>query len=102
MTKANQGLPIKGYQPQSDEAVALVNANKVTEEKLLRVMDELKGSDAIDQRWLAIARTNIEQGFMALNRAIFRPGRVDLDAAALPPSWHGVAVLACDGDGDEA
>ena len=42
-------------------------------------MDELKGKDEIDQRWLAIARTHIEQGFMALNRAIFRPQRVELD-----------------------
>lgn len=25
----------------------------------------------VDRRWLAIARTNIEQGFMALNRAVF-------------------------------
>ena len=90
--------PVKGYQPQSDAAVELVNQNKVTEEMLLRLMDDMKGSDVIDQRWLAIARTNIEQGFMALNRAIFKPERVDLDAAALPPSWHGVAVLACDED----
>ena len=87
--------PVKGYQPQSDEAVALVNANKVTEEKLLRpggfaalpgtasrclpLMDALKGCSDIDQRWLAIARTQFEQGFMALNRAIFKPGRIDLD-----------------------
>ncbi len=28
--------------------------------------------------WLAIARTQIEQGFMALNRAVFKPGRVRL------------------------
>ena len=38
----------------------------------------------IDQRWLAIARTNIEQGFMALNRAIFRPERVELDGNDKP------------------
>ena len=75
----NEGLPVRGYKPQSDEAVELVNQNKVTEEMLLRLMDDMKGSDAIDQRWLAIARTQIEQGFMALNRAIFRPQRVDLD-----------------------
>ena len=75
----NEGLPVTGYKPQSDEAVELVNQNKVTEEMLLRLMDDMKGSDAIDQRWLAIARTQIEQGFMALNRAIFRPQRVDLD-----------------------
>ena len=75
----NHGLPVKGYKPQSDEAVRLVNANKIAEEIFLRRMDEMKGADEIDQRWLAIARTNIEQGFMALNRAVFRPERVELD-----------------------
>jgi len=75
----NQGLPVKGYQPQSGSAVEQVNINKVHEEKLLRVMDEMRGRDDIDQRWLAIARTGIEQGFMALNRSIFKPGRVELD-----------------------
>ena len=74
--------PVKGYQPQSDEAVRLVNANKIAEETFLRLMDDMKGADEIDQRWLAIARTHIEQGFMALNRAIFRPGRVELDGDA--------------------
>ena len=80
----NHGLPVKGYKPQSNAAVGLVNTNKVNEEKLLLLMDELKGKDEIDQRWLAIARTNIEQGFMALNRAIFRPERVELDGNDKP------------------
>ena len=80
----NRGLPVKGYQPQSDAAVSLVNANKIAEETFLRQMDEMKGDDEIDQRWLAIARTHIEQGFMALNRAIFRPERVELDGNDKP------------------
>lgn len=71
------GLPVAGDRPQSAEAVALVNANKVGEEHLLRQMDVLKTKD-VDQRWLAIARTHIEEGFMALNRAIFKPERVKL------------------------
>ena len=78
-SKDHEGLPVKGCKPQSGSAVDLVNINKVHEEKLLRVMDEMRGRDDIDQRWLAIARTGIEQGFMALNRAIFRPQRVEPD-----------------------
>ena len=31
----NHGLPVKGYKPQSNAAVGLVNTNKVNEEKLL-------------------------------------------------------------------
>lgn len=72
------GLPVAGYKPQSSDAVAKVNANKITEETLLRVCDALKSEHAIDQRWLAVARMHFEQGFMALNRSIFRPGRVEL------------------------
>jgi hypothetical protein len=33
----------------------------------------------IDQRWLATGRTDIEKGFMAVNRAIFQPGRAQLE-----------------------
>lgn len=72
------GLPVYGYQMQSQTAVEMVNINKATEERLLRMMDDFVGRPEIDKRWLAIARTNIEQGFMALNRSIFRPGRVAL------------------------
>jgi hypothetical protein len=74
----HQGLPVAGYRPQSDERVALVNANKIVEETILRLLDELKKKD-VDQRWLAIGRTHIEQAYMAINRAIFQPSRVKLD-----------------------
>lgn len=77
MTTHN-GLPVSGYKPQSAEAIAQVNAFKHSEEPLLRVLDAITGDGDFDQRWLAIARTQIEQGFMALNRAVFRLGRVRL------------------------
>jgi hypothetical protein len=72
------GLPVAGYRPQSDLAVQRVNFNKHAEERLLRVLDEYAEDPAIDKRWLALARTQIENGFMALNRAIFQPGRIGL------------------------
>jgi 1,4-dihydroxy-2-naphthoyl-CoA synthase len=65
-------MPVAGYTAQSDRKVGLVNANKRIEENILRAMDEMQSDQDIDQRWLALARTQIEQGFMALNRAIFR------------------------------
>lgn len=83
------GLPVAGYKPQSSERVDLVNSNKETEEGLLRVLDEMMkaegpqfgailGQPSFDRRWLAIARTHFEQGFMAMNRAVFQPARVKL------------------------
>ncbi len=52
------------------EAVA---ATKATENMLLMAIQTFQKSDAFDKRWLSIARTNLEQGFMALNRSILCP-----------------------------
>ena len=75
-----RGLPVAGYQPQSEAKVALVNKHKTAEELILRICDQLKACspDTVDQRWLAIGRTDIERGFMALNRAVFQPQRISL------------------------
>lgn len=74
----NKGLPVAGYRDQKDEAIALVNGNKVIEEQVLRILDDLAKREDVDKRWLAIGRTSIEQGFMAVNRSIFKPERVQL------------------------
>lgn len=74
----HEGLPVAGYRPQDDTALHLVNVNKHLEERVLRRLDFLADVPEVDKRWLAIARTQIEQGFMAMNRAIFKPGRVSL------------------------
>jgi hypothetical protein len=73
-----EGLPVHGYVSQSDENVNTVNLNKMMEEHLLRILDKMKLNPNYDQRWLAIGRTHIEEGFMAINRAVFRPKRVTL------------------------
>jgi hypothetical protein len=71
-------LPIPGYTNQSNANVDLVKANKALEEQALRMMDVLAAIQNVDKRWLAIGRTHIETGFMAVNRAVFRPKRVSL------------------------
>lgn len=72
-----EGLPVAGYQPQTSRAVDAVNVNKAMEEAVLRRLDALT-NQAADKHWLAVARTHIEQGFMAANRAVFQPGRIAL------------------------
>ena len=72
----HKGLPVSGYQPQTDDKVAYVNENKRLEEIILRRLDDMLQSDDYDKRWTAIARTQLEQGFMAMNRAVFRPARI--------------------------
>jgi hypothetical protein len=74
----HKGLPVAGYKTQTEANVALVNENKALEEQVLRQLDKLALELHVDHRWLAVGRTHIEQGFMAVNRAIFQPGRVSL------------------------
>ena len=73
-----EGLPVAGYQPQSDHRIATVNRNKEYEERLLRLCDELRKDSEFDQWFVNIAVQHFQQGFMALNRAVFQPTRIKL------------------------
>lgn len=77
------GLPVKGYKPtQEDWKIALVNQNKVLEEKILRQIDFLATGPyvkGLNQRDIQMARGMIEDAFMRLNRGVFQPQRLDGD-----------------------
>lgn len=83
--RKHAGLPVAGYRAQWPEAVERVNVNKEIEERVLRILDDLAQMTQVDKRWLAIGRTQIEQGFMSVNRAVFRPERVVLMSDATTP-----------------
>ena len=91
------GLPVHGYRPQSSAALEAVNVNKQLEESTLRRIDELGGLAGVDQRWLAIGRTNLELAWMAVNRAIFQPGRARLPGDDLPEAAELAAPAATGG-----
>lgn len=77
MSDGFKAPPVPGYNDVDAKQHAAVKANKEMEERVLRQLDELGRSEGvIDARWLNIARTHIEQGFMAMNRAVFKPGRI--------------------------
>jgi hypothetical protein len=77
--------PIAGYRQLSDEEVALINDikahAKATEELWQRVRTFVTASstkfrtvpDTEPARWCAIARTDLQQGYMALTRAVANP-----------------------------
>lgn len=73
-------IPVAGYVNQPDFKVDEVNGLKEMEERVLRVLDRLARADAsaIDHRFLAIGRTQLQQAFMAINRSIFQPQRIEL------------------------
>ncbi len=85
MSEQVQGLPVAGYKPtQSVEAIEAVNVFKALEERTLRHIETLETTPgfgtrpAYDNRMLAVGRTQLQLAFMALNRAVFQPGRVAL------------------------
>lgn len=73
----NQHRKIKGYRELSQEEVDLMNRIKehgVALESLLHELESLHGDVAADNRWLAIGKTNLQQGLMAWTRAVAKPG----------------------------
>ena len=77
-------VAVAGYTAQPPEKVELVNRFKILEERILREIDALYGSigednsPAYDLRWVSIAKTHFQEGFMALNRSVFQPQRINL------------------------
>jgi cytochrome c-type biogenesis protein CcmH/NrfG len=71
-------VPVHGYTAVLQTTLAIVNENKKIEELVLRLLDKLKENPNVDQRWLQIGRTDIEKGFMSINRSVFKPQRFDL------------------------
>lgn len=72
---------IKGYRTLSDYEITLINHFKILEKKLLKEIDDAfrepdrpyYPSSQYEGRWVSICKTHIEQGFMALCRAIAKP-----------------------------
>lgn len=78
MTKEHEGLPVKGYRPQSEAHVALANEGKELEERTLRWIEKVQRTEGTDPRLAALGFTNVQAGFMWAVRSIFQPGRIAL------------------------
>ena len=86
----NQHRLIKGYRELSQEEIDLMNRIKIAEAQTLELVAEVRQhvvkqmvhgnddeaeriTDANPIRWQSIATSHIEQGFMALVRAVAQP-----------------------------
>ena len=75
----NQHKLIKGYRNLSQDEIDLMNEAKDLAEKVgnfvegLATVHAATGSHAIDMRWVNIAKTDLQKGFMALIRSIAQP-----------------------------
>lgn len=76
----NQHKKIKGYRDLSQAEIDLMNSIKMraaaTGDLILLLESQTypigggQGTQMADQRWLAIAKTQLQQGFMALVRSV--------------------------------
>lgn len=69
----NQHKKIKGYRELAQEEVDQMNEIKSLAEQVGQLVDELEKNSDADGRSLAIAKTNLQQGFMWAVRSIAKP-----------------------------
>ena len=69
----DQHKHIKGYRDLSQAEIDAMNRVKVAAESIRVLIEDLQQMPDLDKRWVAIGTTNLQQGFMALTRAIAQP-----------------------------
>lgn len=69
----NQHRKIKGYRELTQEEIDLMNSIKTKGAELGELVEKLRNTDGIDQRWVSIGQTDLQTGLMALTRAVAQP-----------------------------
>lgn len=81
----NQHQKITGYRDLSQTEIDLMNEIKAAGEKLGTLVEKLEAKypysdselakviNGVDKRWVAIAKTHLQQGLMALTRSVAQP-----------------------------
>lgn len=70
----NQHRMITGYRDLSEQEIAAMNEVKAVGSDLESLVHNLESQGVmVDQRWIAIGKTHLQQGLMALVRAVARP-----------------------------
>lgn len=69
----NQHQKIIGYRDLTQEEIDLMNMVKGLAAKAGAELEIVNAAPDTDKRWVAIARTHLQEGFMALVRSIAKP-----------------------------
>lgn len=75
----NQHRKIKGYRELNQDEIDAMNKVKDLSEQVGQLVSEIEslnhatGGHAVDLRWVAIAKTDLQKGFMGLTRAVAQP-----------------------------
>lgn len=70
----NQHRKIKGYRDLTQDEIDLMNRVKNLAEEVGEIIGELNSTEVVDKRCVALAKTNLQQGFMWAVRSIAQPG----------------------------
>lgn len=69
----DQHTKITGYRDLTQAEIDAMNALKAEGARLELLIEELRVNSNIDQRWVDIAETHLQQGIMAAVRSIAKP-----------------------------
>lgn len=64
---------VVGYRQLTEDEVALMNAIKEHGVTLGTLVEALRSTPGLDQRWVSIGATDLQKGLMALTRSVAQP-----------------------------
>ncbi len=69
----DQHTKIKGYRDLSQSEIDAMNTIKAEGTRLGLLIEDLRDNPQLDQRWVSIAETHLQQGIMAAVRSVAQP-----------------------------
>ena len=69
----NQHRKISGYRELSESEIHQINQIKEQGKALDKLIIDLQINEGLDKRWMAIGVTRLQEGLMALTRAVAKP-----------------------------
>ena len=73
-TVENQHRKIEGYRELDQTEIEIMNQIKHTAKLVGGLIEDIERESILpDERWLAIGKTDLQKGFMALTRAVAKP-----------------------------
>ena len=69
----NQHRQIKGYRELTQVEIDIMNEIKTKGAELGELVNKLRTTEGLDQRWVSIGATDFQTGLMALTRSVAQP-----------------------------
>ena len=69
----NKHRQIKGYRELTPVEIDLMNEIKTKGAELGELVNKLRNTEGLDQRWVSIGATDFQTGLMALTRSVAQP-----------------------------